>query len=232
MAHTLRIAVLATLAVACTDEGLADLEDSPTESDLRSLQTLGVYLVDGTTLDESDNAIVYRISQRIRKESVGSARYFAGPEVLCDSDARAQSCKSVTERVVDAICKDFEAGRIKRYAVFGYSRGAFVANKAAVLAKRCVRGVSQEYAFGGFIDGVQFANYLKASEVVPSSVAWVHLHRDTLVHPIFPVTLFSGSRGENEAVGNFSHKQMGESDAVAKKLMREANKSLGKVFEL
>lgn len=217
----LHYSTLALLALGC---GEADGTLESSEDDVVTHRAkVGAYFVDGTTMQKENNTIIWQLAELAKRSpQVQASAYFAGPVLFCDEPGPG-SCEAVTHAVAAAVCKDLTAGTIDRFAVFGYSRGVFIANKAAIAAaKRCGRNA---YAFGGFVDGVHMSIYLKDATRVPAGTPWLHIQRQSF-SLLFPQTSLEGTDGVNVAGPEVSHDEIGEDLTVKWDLARACNQAL------
>lgn len=234
--HTSRVGFVSfavvTLAAIFSPGCAAEAEPTPDESDLKSTK-LGAYFIEGTAMSAKNNGVIWRLANRT--EGAGGAvvttRYFNGPDVLCDQYGGG-GCPTITAKVAKTICDDLTSGTINAFAVFGYSRGVFIGNKAAIMvSKSCDAWVTGAYRYGGFLDGVQMSSYLATAYKVPALTKWHHIHRKNQSDAIYPGTNLEGGSGTNEVGPDKTHPQIGIDDAMVSKMATEANKRSGfKIF--
>jgi hypothetical protein len=241
-----RLGLLLALALAAPIGCASPAEDEAEEQDgqlglvpVASQIKVGAYFVDGSNNHPEQNSIIYQLTSRLDYSVVSWTQYFDGPDLAC------LECTRITEDVARAICDDLREQRITSWVVFGYSRGAFIANKASTLAKRRCglqtppsRGgksdmvMLDQYLYGGFVDAVMMSRYLSDANWIPTNTRFHHLHRqdvDSLT--VLPVTMFGGGVGKNEAGPDVEHVDMGFNPEVMAKVMTEANARAGmKIF--
>jgi hypothetical protein len=196
----------------------------------------GAYFVDGTSLDDQSGSAIWKLANRINPNEVRIARYYRGPKLFCDIEGDL-SCRERVERLAAAICSDLRENRISSFAVFGFSRGVWIANKAAlrVLATCPAAATPGVYAYGGFIDGVMQSTYLADATYIPPGTRFHHFSRNEFSHLLYPNTLFgsdSPEAGANEPIVGFGHAAIGMSDWAVERASSEANRRMGKAFFL
>jgi hypothetical protein len=224
--------LVASVLVGCTGETTDGDEVGAQAPHFELGQTLkiGAYFVDGSMTHPESKSVIYRLSVRTDPKLVTQSRYFDGVDLL-GLDVYAS-----TQAVVNAICDDVRADRINLWTVFGYSRGAFIANKAASLAlERCGRpvpprtkGLAGQYLYGGFVDAVAMSDYLVDANWIPLDTRYDHVHRKDVTSMSWaPVTNFGGGIGSNDAGPDLDHVSMGFSDEVEDKILGEARRRTG-----
>lgn len=227
------------LVSGCASDGSSDDERDESDQTAGRAPRIGAYFMEGTDMTAANNGIIYRLSKKTAGSAVvARSRYFQGPSILCTGDSKDWlSCPNRTETLVRSICDDFKANRIDAFVVFGYSRGAFIANKAAQLVKTRCESDAKKYLYGGFLDGVQMSWYLSEDSRVPKYTKWHHVHRKDTDSWIYPVTKFWGYRvngelnGVNEVGPDTDHPGMGINPDMLTKMAKEANRRSGyKIF--
>jgi hypothetical protein len=188
---------------------------------------LGLYFIDGSSQDEGSGTNIWDLHRHVSPLHLVN-RYYKGPALLCRVDG---SCRDRREALATQICADIRDNRIDVFAVFGYSRGAILANVAARdAAGQCADlfpgGVESRYVFGGFIDAVAYGIEGWKQQDMPRYVSWFHIHRKRHWRPHwFKVDKFSGFGGENRSYGSkgTSHAEMGFETPVLDQMIAEAN---------
>ena len=147
------------------------------KEELFALQLLRAYVIDGTSNTRASNTIISTI---VDKSATFGAVYEEGPDWNCSN------CEEITERVANRICGEMRLQLFRGFAVYGYSRGAFMVHEAALRAfARCPdafdvpgkpREISNKYLFAGFFDAVE-TNIWNYSKTMPANTRWLHLHR-------------------------------------------------------
>jgi hypothetical protein len=191
--------------------------------------SIGAYFVDGTSLDDQSNSVIWNLAHASNPEFIRVARYYRGPAVLCDQDGLL-SCRERTEKVHTAICDDVIQGRTESYVVFGFSRGVWIANKAASTANTACGGAARRYLYGGFLDGVMQSKYLRDARVVPYGTLWHHLFRNRPSDWLYPNTRLEselGEGGEHETTTPLSHQVLGKSARMLASMKAAANSKTG-----
>jgi hypothetical protein len=196
----------------------------------------GAYFVDGTSLDDTSGSAIWKLANRVNPAEVRLARYYRGPKLFCDIDGEL-SCRERVDRLTTTICEDLRQKRISSFAVFGFSRGVWIANKAAVrvLATCPAAATPGAYVYGGFIDGVMQSAYLSDAAHIPAGTRFHHFSRNDFAHLLYPNTLFgsdSADSGANEPIVGLGHVTIGTSDWAVDRASREANHRMAKAFFL
>jgi hypothetical protein len=149
--------------------------------------------------------------------------------VLCDHDG-SLSCRERTDKVHAAICDDVIQGRMESYVVFGFSRGVWIANKAASTANTACGGAARRYLYGGFLDGVMQSTYLHDAGVVPYGTLWHHSFRNRpsdWLYPNTPLRSELGEGGENVITPALPHPVLGKSEHMLASMIAAANAKTG-----
>jgi hypothetical protein len=223
-------ALVALAAGAICATGCASRSDVLVRMDVPAAgeESLGGYFVDGTWLDDRSRSVIWKLAHRANREHLRVVRYFRGPKLLCDIEGEL-SCSARTRTVARAICDDLEHHRTTGFVVFGYSRGVWIANKAATSALALCPGPATRYQYGGFLDGVVQSLYLKGANTVPPETRWSHIYRNNTTDPVYPNTLLQTTAqdaGSNVQVPGLSHEQIAKSDAMLERMIDAANGSL------
>jgi hypothetical protein len=190
---------------------------------------LGAYFVDGTTLDQDSESTIWKLAHRTNPERVNVVRYFRGPVPLCEMEG-VLSCRERTQTVTTAICDDLREKRISSFVVFGYSRGVWIANKAAQRTSVQCPELGGRYLFGGFLDGVTQSDYLRNANQIGEATRWVHINRNDHTDVLYPTTHISGGIAHEEFVTGFSHSALGKNDAMVERLAQASNVHAGEVL--
>jgi hypothetical protein len=217
---------------------------------------IGLFFIDGTqnTIYSSTNiSAMYRSVSADSSyltsamdgdmESTGTGshitktRYYAGPSAVCFNWFR-NDCWDTALRMATHVCQGLRSGEFTGIAVFGYSRGAFMANQAIASARRACPEVFPEdnnpVLFEGFFDAVE-TNIWEMSDVVTNNTPWLHLHRfdTTKVQAGWPVlfntAFFSGSNGANEPLASepeLDHGMFGYSLGAYWRMTEAANRAV------
>lgn len=231
LVHRALLALLVVVGITgCSATAEEDASQDDGAFELARTLEVGAYFIDGSTNHPEQGSIIFKMSERTDPSVVTHSAYFDGPDLL------GLESYSRTEAVARAICDDIKTGRTNMWIVFGFSRGAFIANKAGSLAlSRCGRprpvkstGLRSQYLYGGFLDAVAMSNDLVDANWVPIDTLFHHLHRkDTESASIMPVTNFGGGIGTNEVGPDLDHVSMGFSQEVEDKLVQEAQRRTG-----
>jgi hypothetical protein len=223
--------MMRSLVLALFLSGCAAREDVllRLEAPVPGRASIGAYFVDGTSLDDQSNSVIWNLAQASNPALLRVARYYRGPTVLCDHDGQL-SCRERTEKVRAAICDDVIQGRTETYVVFGFSRGVWIANKAASTANTACSGAARRYLYGGFLDGVMQSTYLHDATVVPYGTLWHHLFRNRPTDWLYPNTPLQselGDGGQNERTPPLSHPEIGTHASMLQRMKAAANQKTG-----
>jgi hypothetical protein len=163
--------------------------------------------------------------------NVVKTQYYDGPSIACFNQFH-NDCWDTTLKLAGEICQGLRSGEIKKFAVFGYSRGTFMVNQAIASARSSCSDmfVDNPVLFEGFIDAVNTTIWNMSSEIAPG-IRWHHLHRYLVYNSplgMFNVAYFSGSpNGSNEtfwANTQADHGSMGSDYRVFDNMLESANK--------
>lgn len=161
---------------------------------VRTERRFGIYAVDGSERD-FDSAMtvpaLFRQSASGRPLSVKDerrsgflwaqrgtvaegnfARYFYGPRGVWQG---AASSSERRRALAKEICADREAG-MDAIVVFGFSRGAVIANAAVHAAEARCPGALASYVYGGFLDSVDTL-IDGMNEPIPAHTDWLHVRK-------------------------------------------------------